>query len=592
MCGYLGEISFETIDKDSIINSNKRIECRGPDSKRIENDKIEDIHYTFIFNRLSILDLTSEADQPMRSLDGKSIVLFNGEIYNHMELRAKLESKGVKFRTKRSDTEVVLNGLKEMGDDFVHELRGQFAIAYFDLQKRNLMLIRDRLGQKPIFYYLDKEKIIFGSNLLSIKEKSNKSKISEEGLREYLEKGVIQSPNTIYKKINKLKPAEIINISFKKNEIKKKSKIYWNPEDFIDEKTFIDDEFFNLFSESIHLRTQADVDVANFLSGGIDSSSIAKNLNDNGNNLNTFSVRFENSKYDESKWSRLVAEKYNTNHTEVDLKIDISYDKVNSILSILDEPYSDPSVIPSYLLCNAISKEYKVAISGDGGDELLGGYQRISNSLLKKSKLQNMLPNLYSLYPPFLGSGANLTKFSNDIAKAYSTYLYDEKFLNYLGIDSNKSAFETQIRNLNISDYKKLSIMEYNLFLSEMMMLKVDRTSMSNSLEVRSPFVDHKLVEYVFSHRPSYFNIGNPKKILKEYLLDDFGSDFTNRSKMGFIFDLESFIYSNKNLINDNLDSLDIGIEKNVFSYFSKFKTRINANRIWKLLVLSSYLTK
>ena len=132
------------------------------------------------------------------------------------------------------------------------------------------------------------------------------------------------------------------------------------------------------------------------MSGGIDSSSITKNLYDNGNNLNTFSIRFENSKYDESKWSRLVAKKYNTNHTEVDLNIDISFDKVNSILSILDEPYSDPSVIPSYLLCNAISKEYKVAISGDGGDELLGGYQRISNSLSKKSKIQNMLSNFYS----------------------------------------------------------------------------------------------------------------------------------------------------------------------------------------------------
>ena len=164
--------------------------------------------------------------------------------------------------------------------------------------------------------------------------------------------------------------------------------------------------------------------------------------------------------------------------------------------------------------------------------------------------------------------------------------------MNYLGIESKKTIIETEIREMNVSDYKKLSLMEYNLFLSEMMMLKVDRTSMANSLEVRSPFVDHKLVEYVFSHQPSYFNIGNPKKILKEYLLDDFGPNFTNRSKMGFIFDLESFIYSNKKLINDSLGSLDIGIEKNVFSYFSKFKTRINANRIWKLLVLSNYLTK
>ena len=144
-----------------------------------------------------------------------------------------------------------------------------------------------------------------------------------------------------------------------------------------------------------------------------------------------------------------------------------------------------------------------------------------------------MLSNFYYFYPPFLGSGANLTKFSNEIAKAYSTYLYDEKFLNYLGIESKKTIFETEIREMNVSDYKKLSLMEYNLFLSEMMMLKVDRTSMANSLEVRSPFVDHKLVEYVFSHQPSYFNIGNPKKILKEYLLDDFGPNFTNRSKNG-----------------------------------------------------------
>jgi len=594
MCGYLGKISLRNIDTDYINSSNKRIICRGPDSLKSLNFKIGEYNSHFIFNRLSVLDLDKRADQPLESANKSSSIMFNGEIYNHSALRDVLVKNGKKFKTKNSDTEVILNGLDHFGVKFINQLRGQFSIAYLNKITKKLYLIRDRVGQKPLFYSHDSSSIALGSNLISTAEISGNLNIDKESLNEYLECGVVQSPKTIFKNIWKLCPGEIIEFDLSESEIKLNKSFYWDPIDFVDDKKFKKEEFFSIFSDSVDMRTKADVEVANFLSGGIDSTAIAKNLHDNNIAINSFSVGLLDSDYDESKWSKKVSETYRTNHKQVDVNLDISLDQILSILSQLDEPYSDPSVIPSYILAKQISNDFKVAISGDGGDELLGGYLRISKSLTKKNTFENIVSNFYKIYPAFLGTGSKLLGKSADLGESYTAYLFDEKFMKILREKSTKKDFVDKINSYDLNDYKKLLYSEFKFFLTEMMLLKVDRTSMANSLEVRSPFVDHKLIEYIYSHENSYHNINNPKSILKDYLSSDFNEDFLQRKKMGFIFDVEKFIYSNINHIAELIESGYIRkhYEVDFIKLLLLNKSRMNANRIWRVLVLETFINQ
>ena len=594
MCGFIGKISFEDFDYKNVIECNDLIECRGPDSLSSHNGKKNGLNYKFIFNRLSILDLTDEANQPMISSGEKSLLMFNGEIFNHKELRKKLEKRNIRFNTNHSDTEVILNGIDHSGVNFIEELRGQFAIFYINFDQNKIIFARDRVGQKPLFVNFDEQNITFGSNLISVSRLSKSQNIDHESIDEYLESGVISSPNTIFKNVKKLKPAEIYEINILNDEFLISSKNYWEIDNFIDNKPFNENKFFEIFTEAVSLRTEADVEIANFLSGGIDSSSIAKNLNENRINLNTFSVEIKNSKYDESNWSREVARKYGTNHEKVQIDENIKDNEIFSSIDSLDEPYSDPSIVPSYLLSKQIAKKYKVAISGDGGDELLGGYIRFQKALTDKTRLQNIYSKLYKIYPPQLGTGANILSSSKDFGTSFSSFLFDEKFMSLINKNSIRENYASIVTNQSENKYKGLLVSDYKLYLSEMMMLKVDRTSMANSLEVRSPFVDHKLIEYVLSTNNNYYDQTRSKSLLKDYLVEDFGKDFVERKKMGFVFDLENWVYSNTKTIEDYFYNGKIikNLNENILKTLSLRKSRINANRIWKIFILEYYLSK
>jgi asparagine synthase (glutamine-hydrolysing) len=255
---------------------------------------------------------------------------------------------------------------------------------------------------------------------------------------------------------------------------------------------------------------------------------------------------------------------------------------------IFDEPYSDPSTLPSYLISKLISEKYKVAISGDGGDELLGGYLRTAK-VLKNSKIP-FATQIYNLYPSIFGSGNRILQKSSDDLVAYSSFFQDKKLINLLGFDSSNIEF-SQLFSTKYSPYKNFQLIEYKLYLTEMMMLKVDRTSMANSLEVRSPFVDHKLVEYILSTQTSYYDYKNPKSLLKTYIKDDFSDDFLGRRKMGFVFDVEGYIYKNYDKLFNELPEVEnLGINKINIGKLRTVKSRINANRLWKILFLENYL--
>jgi len=592
VCGYLGYISTKKIETNHLLKCNKLIECRGPDNLKIEEFSDNYLEYQLIFNRLSILDLTPEANQPMFNENQSISVMFNGEIYNHKSLRNYLEKKEIFFKTSHSDTEVVLKGLENEGLDFIKKLEGQFAITFIDKNKKKIYLIRDRVGQKPLFYSINKQFLAFGSNLKSVANMLQIFELDKDAINEYFELGVVTAPRTILKNIYKVNPGEYLEIHFNNDSFKVNKDFYWQPQEFLSNDEFKIDEFMEIYSESISKRINADVPIANYLSGGIDSSSIIKNLYDNGHSVNTFNVGFESKKYDESYWANEVAQRYRTNHQEVKISSDISIKDIISSIMSLDEPYADPSVVPSFKIANLISQQYKVAISGDGGDELLGGYTRISNSLNNNKKFSTIYKTLYKLQPSFIGTGASLLSKVKNFNISYSASLFDEKLVSYLNISSNKENFQNDLIKVSDSSYKNMIFAEYKLYLPEMMMLKVDRTSMANSLEVRSPFVDNKLIEYILAHDSSYYDYKNPKKILKDYLLQDFSEQFITRPKMGFVFDLEYWVYSNFNFIKEIIESGDIvlNLNKNYLRDFKIVKSRINANRIWKAFVLEYFV--
>ena len=597
MCGFLGKVSLNNKKQESIVGSNKYLVCRGPDNlttyKGIFSDKFsnDDLNYfEFIFNRLSILDLNENANQPMVSEDFKTIVMFNGEIYNTKELRKELEKNNVSFKTSHSDTEVVLIGLSIYGKDFIEQLRGQFSIAFYDSNSKKLMLIRDRVGQKPLFYLEDKEQVLFSSNLLSVATLIENPQIDEHSFSEYINYGVVPSPNTIFKDIKKVSPGEVIEFNLSSKPLITKKDFYWQIENFIGNKKFDETEFFKLFDESTSIRNIADVDIAYFLSGGIDSTSIIESVRKEENKINTFSVIYDDKKYDEREYIESVSKKFNTNQNfeQINLK-SINEFLVHSAQS-LDEPYSDPSIVPTYIISKLISKKYKVAISGDGGDELTGGYLRFQLSLKRNKKL-SFFKYIYKIYPAIFGTGNNFLKYHNRLETSYASFLSDAKFLKLLKLKNSKS-LENRFFIKNLKEENSLLIADYKFFLSEMMMLKVDRMSMANSLEVRSPFVDHKLIEYVLSHDKNYMHQKDTKLILKKRLKNYFDDSFLNRKKMGFVFNIEKWVYANLDLIIADIGSfkfLDINFKK-IIKKLSIVKSRTNALRIWKLYVFVKYI--
>jgi len=590
VCGFIGQISFNKVNVDLINQCNKLVECRGPDSKVTKSSNESEIKYCFIFNRLSIIDLSENANQPMINNLSRNVLMFNGEIFNHEYLRKELFKKGIKFKTSHSDTEVILNGLEEEGIDFIKKLRGQFAIFYFDKKQKKAYLVRDKLGQKPLYFSKLNNELVFGSNLRSLIKLNKDKRIKEKSLDEYFQFGVVSSPNTIFENYYKVCPGEIIEFQFSNNKIEIQRNNYWNIENSLNEKSFKKEEFFQILFESVKIRSIADVEVASILSGGLDSSAITKILSD-FNRVNTFSVINDEPKYDESKWSNLVSKKYKTNHNTVSISSKISKSEIFESLDSLDEPYSDPSVVPSYILYKKVANYYKVALTGDGGDELLGGYKRTFITLNKKKYYGGFMKFLYQIYPSFLGTGSHFLSKSRSYQDSYKSTLSDDKFLKLLKRDT-QDLYENIVLNTEVDLYKSLLLNDYKYYLPEQMLFKVDRTSMANSLEVRSPFLDTKLVEYIMGHNVNYLERNRSKPILKDYLLNDFDKHFVNRSKQGFVFNLEDWVYTNLNLINDVFKEGQI-VGKYIANPLNKLsihKSRINALRIWKIFVLEYYL--
>jgi asparagine synthase (glutamine-hydrolysing) len=591
MCGFIGIASKEKINSSNLESENKRIICRGPDETKYIKEESSDLSFELIFNRLSILELSEYGSQPLISKDKNYLVMFNGEIFNYIELKKYLEKYNIVYNSKNSDSEVLFHGLINEGRSFIDKLIGQFSIVFIDRLKKDILLIRDRTGQKPLFYTHDTKNIYFSSNLISLSKISDQKEIDNFGIEEFLNLGVVTSPNTIFQNIKKVSPGEIVNFNFSESITKKIYK-FWDPLESISEKiNFNAKDFDELISNSIEIRLRSDVPVAAFCSGGLDSTLIIKNLNDLGSEVPTFSVVNKNPKYDERKYISQVTNKYNTKNIFKEIDSEITFENILENIENFDEPYMDASNQPSSYIAKEISSKFKVAISGDGGDEIFFGYKRFQNEFNLNKKLKHIVNLIYKMYPGWLGTGNKILKFSSDYIESYSSYFEDKKFLKTLGLSDKTNFKEKYLRNSK-NKFKNLLMVENRFYLSEMMNLKVDRTSMMHSLEVRSPFVDHRIFEYLLSCKTSTINYKTSKKYVKDILKKDFNNDFLDREKMGFVFDLEKVIYDNETKIKEILK------KSHLKKYIPKFdinklflrKSRINSQRIYKLIILARFL--
>ena len=590
MCGYVGKFSINNFYGEDVYQANRFNVCRGPDDLQTLEGNQNKINYSLVFNRLSILDLTDKAAQPMQDSYG-NIIMFNGEIYNHRELRKYLESRNVKFTSNHSDTEVLLHGLKLLGTKFLKMAIGQFSIMYLNRNENTLTLIRDRVGQKPLFYYKNSQDLLISTNLKTILKLKKDFDIRDDSLMEYFDTGVISAPNTLFKEVYKLEPGEVVTFSIEENFRHKKYK-FWSIDNatLTNKKPFIQEEFKELLIDSIKIRQDADVKVANLLSGGIDSTTILKIAKENtsSNSLNTFSITNKGTQYDETKWINDVIEKYDVSYQKVDIDVNnIHLDLIDESIEAFDEPYSDPSTVPSYIIYKEISKHYKVAISGDGGDELLGGYTRILKTLNRSKNKRSYL----NFYPAFLGSGNKLSINQQNLDNAYLSFFKDPKFLKLLNLQS--SNLDEKFINFEESEYLSMINFDYKYYLPEMMMLKVDRASMANSVEIRSPFVDHRLIEYMLASNFEVTNYEDQKNPLKKILSEDFSDTFINRKKMGFVFDLKKWIYGNSQYLSDffNKESTIVrNLNPEIMKTLSINKSNMNAQRIWRIYFIEKYL--
>ncbi|MCX7905778.1 MAG: asparagine synthase (glutamine-hydrolyzing) [Elusimicrobiales bacterium] len=560
MCGICGIIEKEgnKINRDTIISMNLKLTHRGPDDEGyfVKNN------IAVGMRRLSIIDIKM-GHQPIFNEDETILVVFNGEIYNFRELREELEKKGHIFKTS-SDTEVIIHTYEETKIDFPKKLRGMFAIALVDLKEKKIILTRDRLGKKPIYYYKGKDFFAFSSELNSLLEdKRIKREINLEAINMYLTLQYIPSPYTIYKNIFKLEPAQIMvfDIISHSFQIYK----YWQ----IDHNYSLNIDFEeakyklrNLVFESVKLRMIADVEIGAFLSGGIDSSIVVGVMSQvSSKAIRTFSIGFEEEKFSELKYAKKVAEKFSTQHTELIIK-DKMIDVVEEIPLIYGEPFADPSALPTFYVSKITSKYLKVALNGDGGDEAFAGYSRyvfvnILDKLSKKitkNKLLQILLKLVSKIPE--GNAPynliwKLRKVSKallleNIEDAYissisffdineKTNYLTEKFLSYFNSDPAHNYLKKFLKETNVDIIKKITYLDYNSYLPECLMTKMDRASMANSLETRSPLLDHKLVEFAFSLPTNYKIKGSKTKyIFKETFSDLLPKEIKNRGKMGF----------------------------------------------------------
>lgn len=605
MCGFAGFYSNNnSIEIDTILSMIDKLKHRGPD--HIGTWVNDQKSFGFGHARLSILDTSSAGNQPMSINNSKYIICFNGEVYNHKILRKNLlyDFPNIKF-ISNSDTETILYCFENWGiEKTLTNMTGMFSFALYDKNENKLFISRDRFGEKPLYYGWQNDIFYFASELKSIVANQYFIKeIDKTALNYFFKLSYIPNPYSIYKGINKLTPGTYIEINF--NSINKDLQVknYWSFYDEInnskinsfngsDEKAISNLE--EILIEVIQGQQISDVPIGAFLSGGIDSTLIVSLMQKiNHSSINTFTIGFKESLYNEAGYAKIIAKYFKTNHNEFFVGEKEIIDVIPKIPYLYDEPFADSSQIPTYLVSSLAKKNVTVCLSGDGGDELFGGYNRYSQSLKFKNTNNIILKNLskiflnltprqidqiYKIFKPLLprniqssNPSNHLIKIANILNSSTNWEIYEKLILtsqnniilnstNNLTFSNIKKYFESLSDNFTFQE--RMMYTDSVSYLTDDILCKVDRAAMGVSLETRVPFLDHKLASFAWTLPQSMkLRNGEGKWILKQLLYKYVPKNLMERPKIGFGLPLDIWLRTSLRKFTDNL--LDKSLVKN-----------------------------
>jgi asparagine synthase (glutamine-hydrolysing) len=562
MCGIHGYVSLrEKVDPRLLDRMGATLRHRGPDDVGVFIDDEGGVSIGLGHRRLSIIDLSHAGRQPMGNEDESVWVTFNGEIYNFRELRTELEAKGHRFRSS-SDTEVIVHLYEDAGLRCLDRLKGMFAFALWDKRKKTLLLARDRIGKKPLHYMVHPNGIVFASEIKALLRHPLVSReIDLESLSKYLTFEYVPAPNSIFKVVKKIEPGHYLIY----RDGAASSYRYWdiplldNPVAYRTEGEYVE-ELRDILARAVRSRLVADVPVGVFLSGGIDSSLIAAVTAKADRDVVCFSIGFDEASFDESSYARTVAESLGVKHELRVFSVNELIQSIFMLPEILDEPLADASILPTYLLSRFTAQRVKVALSGDGGDELFAGYPTYQ---------AHKLVTYYDSLPGFVKSA--LKSVASRLPVSHTNISADFKvkqFLKGAGVSSeirffiwmgafiesekrnllsarvraelgNHNTYEDLFRHINDSrltkDLERILYLSAKLYLQDGVLVKVDRASMANSLEVRCPMLDQEFVEFA-SGLPIFYKLNGfkTKYLLKKAARGMIPDDTIDRPKKGF----------------------------------------------------------
>ena len=621
MCGISGGYYKNGISDESLIEKSiAQLASRGPDNQGHCTHQ----NYFLGHRRLSIIDVSELSNQPFTSADNNYVAVFNGEIYNFQSIKNKLEKKGYQF-ISTGDTEVLLYAFIEYGKACLDLLDGFFAFAILNKETNDLFVCRDRLGIKPLYYYQDQDRFFFASEMKAFYPLDIKREIDFTALATYFQLNYIPAPASIYRNVKKLLPGHCIE--FRNGQLNIEQ-YYQLPYDRNQKTNLSYNEakkgLVDLLDQSVASRLVSDVPLGTFLSGGIDSSVISSLASNHKKNLNTFSIGFkDNAFFDETAYAELVATKLKTNHQVFKLGNDDLLESLESLLKYIDEPFADSSALLVNLLSKYTRKHVKVSLSGDGGDELFAGYNkhygewRIRKGGVAANVVSLLNPLWKSLPKSRHGKWGNKFRQLERFAAGMNVSAADRywKWCSFINVEESQRYFvnttinEKEFNTLKSSFTRHITIngdLNDNLFadvhlvLPYDMLSKVDLMSMANSLEVRVPFLDHKIVEYAFTLPVQYKIDGQlKKKIVQDAFRHILPKELYNRPKKGFEVPLLQWFRNElKSLILDDLLSDEIIKEQNIFnlSYIQQLKRRLFSTnpgdvhaQIWALIVFQSW---
>lgn len=611
MCGIAGYVS-DALNQEDLRKMCGCLQHRGPDADGFFIDGNVGLGH----RRLSIIDLSNAANQPMHSANNEWTIVFNGEIYNYAELRKGLVEKGCTFRTN-SDTEVILQSFQVYGTDAVQRFIGMFAFALYHKSAQTVYVFRDRVGVKPLYYYWNNGEFYFASELKAIIPQLQRKEINQKALMDFFSFGYVKDSDSIFNNVFKLLPGHYAIVKNRDLQLVK----YWDVEDHIFKREGTNEEELTieldeLMQSSFNYRMVADVPVGVFLSGGIDSSSLTSILAKTHSNLKTFSIGFDDDRYNEAPYARQIAHYLGTNHHEQILTASDAENVLANYFSIYDEPFADSSGIPVYLI-SRFAKENgcKVVLSADGGDELFGGYDRYFKAPQLLRKLRNA-KMIYKITAPILQSmqnvpmhAGNLQHKANKLSDLFKNAGEEIDFYrSYLSITPTPLLRKMISQDVNVakneahsngySFEERMMLWDFKNYLPENLLTKVDRASMATSIEAREPFLDHRLVEFVFSLPQSLrLRKESSKYLLKQVLYKYIPSQYFERKKMGFSIPL--FKWFSQKLDNDfetvfsehnlsNIDVLDKDSVREEYRKYKKFKRNgkeYNMLLVWHIYV-------